>query len=175
MGPAFPLADMPAAPIDRLTLRNAFVVLGPAIIALGGSIGGGEWLVGPALFVKYGLVLLWVTTISTTLQTFLNLEMTRYTLVTGEPITIGFMRLAPGKAFWGWLFTIAGFVERAMPGWALACATAVAAMQLGRIPGLEDKPVVVFWGYFIFIGLGIMLSIGGKVEKILEHVHWVMC
>ena len=72
-------------------------MMGPAVIAFGGSIGGGEWLMGPALFVKYGLVLLWITTVSTTLQTFFNLEMTRYTLVTGEPITIGFMRLKPAS------------------------------------------------------------------------------
>jgi hypothetical protein len=173
-GPAFPVTDMPESRWGKMTRKQTFLMMGPAIIALGGSIGGGEWLIGPAMFVKYGLVLLWVTTISTTLQTFLNLEMTRYTLVTGEPITIGFMRLAPGKNFWGWLFTIAGFIERAMPGWALACATAVAAMQLGRIPALADKPVVIFWAYFIFIGLGVLISIGGKVEKTLEIVQWIM-
>ncbi|MDA8124390.1 MAG: Nramp family divalent metal transporter [Deltaproteobacteria bacterium] len=174
-GPLFPCTDMPESQWGKMTWKQTFKMMGPAVIALGGSIGGGEWLVGPALFVKYGLILLWITTISTTLQTFLNLEMVRYTLVTGEPITIGFMRLKPGKQFWGWLFTVAGFVERAMPGWALACATAVAAMQLGRIPGLEDKPLVIFWGYFIFIGLGILLAVGGRVEKILEIVHWLMC
>ncbi len=163
-GPAFAAVDMPESRWGKMTIKETFKMMGPAVIALGGSIGGGEWLIGPSLFVKYGLVLLWVTTVSTTLQTFLNLEMTRYTLVTGEPITIGFMRLAPGKAFWGWLFTIAGFIERAMPGWALACATAIAAMQLGKIPGLEDKPLVIFWGYFVFIGLGVLLSIGGKIE-----------
>ena len=174
-GPDFHVTDMPESQWGKMTLKQTFKMMGPAVIALGGSIGGGEWLVGPSLFVKYGLVLLWVTTVSTTLQTFLNLEMTRYTLATGEPITIGFMRLKPGKAFWGWLFTVAGFIERAMPGWALACATAVAAMQLGRIPGLADKPVVIFWGYFIFIGLGVLLAIGGKIEKTLEVVHWIMC
>ena len=113
-GPAFPVSDMPEAPIrDFRNLKALFAILGPAIIALGGSIGGGEWLVGPGLFVLYGLGLLWVTTVSTTLQTFLNLEMTRYTLVTGEPITLGFMRLPPGKAFWGILFSVIGFIERA--------------------------------------------------------------
>jgi hypothetical protein len=158
-----------------MTIKQTFLMMGPAVIALGGSIGGGEWLVGPSLFVKYGLVLLWVTTVSTTLQTFLNLEMTRYTIVTGEPITIGFMRLAPGKTFWGVVFTVAGFIERAMPGWALACATAIAAMQLTRIPGLQDKPLVIIWGYVVFIGLGVLISIGGKIEKTLEIVHWIMC
>jgi hypothetical protein len=107
-GPRFEVEDFPE-PLRDLTPKKLFAVLGPAVIALGGTIGGGEWLIGPSLFVKWGLALLWVTTVSALLQVFLNLEMTRYTLYTGEPVTVGFMRLAPGKAFWGWLFTIAGF------------------------------------------------------------------
>ncbi len=174
-GPAFTVTDMPESPMrEGLTAKGLFLMMGPAVIALGGSIGGGEWLVGPALFVKYGLVLLWITTVSTTLQTFLNLEMTRYTLYTGEPITLGFMRLSPGKPFWGGLFTIAGFVERAMPGWAIATATAIAAMQLGKIPGAADRPTVVFWGYVVFILCGVLVSIGGKIEKTLEIANWIM-
>jgi hypothetical protein len=174
-GPAFTVTDMPEAPMkDGYTAKGLFLMMGPAVIALGGSIGGGEWLVGPAMFVKYGLVLLWITTVSTTLQTFLNLEMTRYTLYTGEPITLGFMRLAPGKTFWGVTYTIAGFVERAMPGWAIATATAVAAIQLARIPGAADRPTVVFWGYVIFILCGVLVSIGGKIERTLEIANWIM-
>ena len=117
-GPNFEITDLPEPPRD-LNFKKLFAILGPAVIALGGTIGGGEWLVGPSLFVKWGLALLWITTISSLLQVFLNLEMTRYTLYTGEPITVGFMRLKPGKAFWGWLFTIVGFCERGLPGWIL--------------------------------------------------------
>jgi hypothetical protein len=173
-GPDFPVTDMPESPIKGMTFKKMFLMMGPAVIALGGSIGGGEWLVGPSLFVKYGLVLLWVTTVSTTLQTFLNLEMTRYTLATGEPITLGFMRLAPGKAFWGILFTIAGFLERGLPGWALAAATAVAAIQLGRLATATEQGTVVFWGFVILIVCGLLVSIGGKIEKTLEIANWVM-
>jgi hypothetical protein len=35
--------------------------VGPGVIVLGLSIGGGEVLLGPAAFVKYGLSLLWIT------------------------------------------------------------------------------------------------------------------
>ncbi|HMK51316.1 MAG TPA: Nramp family divalent metal transporter, partial [Thermodesulfobacteriota bacterium] len=145
-GPAYEVSDLPE-PVRDLTPRKLFAILGPAVIALGGTIGGGEWLVGPSLFVKWGLALLWITTISSTLQVFLNLEMIRYTLYTGEPITVGYMRLWPGKAFWGWFYTIIGFIERAMPGWAMGTATALAAAQLGRIPGGPDKGTVIIWTY----------------------------
>jgi hypothetical protein len=172
-GPAFPITDMPEPP-KILGPKQLFLVLGPAVIALGGSIGGGEWLVGPSLFVKWGLVLLWITTVSTTLQTFLNLEMARYTLYTGEPITLGFMRLSPGKSFWGWFFVILGFLERAMPGWAISTATAIAAFQLAKIPGAADQGLVVMWGYIVFILCAVLVSVGGKIERTLEIVNWVM-
>jgi len=172
-GPEFVISDLPDPPRD-LSAKKLFAILGPAVIAMGGTIGGGEWLVGPSLFVKYGLGLLWITTVSSLLQVFLNLEMSRYTLYTGEPITVGFMRLAPGKSFWGWLFTVIGFAERGLPGWALAAATAVAAFQLGKIPGGPEKHVVLVWGYIIFVACAVLVCIGRKIERTLEWANWIM-
>jgi hypothetical protein len=172
-GPPYEVSDMPEPPRD-LTPRKLFAILGPAVIALGGTIGGGEWLVGPSLFVKWGLALLWITTVSALLQTFLNLEMTRYTLYTGEPITVGFMRLKPGKAFWGWLFTLGGFAERGLPGWAMGTATALAAFQLGRLPGGPDKGTVIIWTYVIFASCVVLVSLGRTIERTLEWANWIM-
>jgi hypothetical protein len=172
-GPQFGVADMPEPPRD-LTPRKLFAILGPAVIALGGTIGGGEWLVGPSLFVKWGLALLWITTVSALLQVFLNLEMCRYTLYTGEPITVGFMRLKPGKAFWGWFFTIVGFLERAMPGWAMGTATALAAFQLGRIPGGPDRGTIIIWTYVILLSCVVLVSLGRTIERTLEWANWIM-
>lgn len=172
-GPQFEIEDFPE-PLRKLTPKKLFAILGPAVIALGGTIGGGEWLIGPSLFVKYGLALLWITTVSSLLQVFLNLEMVRYTMYTGEPITVGFMRLKPGKAFWGWLFTIIGFCERGLPGWALGTATAIAALQLGKIPGAADKWTVMPWGYVVFISCAVVMVFGRTIERTLEWANWAM-
>ena len=172
-GPDFEVADFPE-PLRDLTPKKLFAVLGPAVIALGGTIGGGEWLIGPSLFVKWGLGLLWITTVSALLQVFLNLEMTRYTLYTGEPITVGFMRLKPGKAFWGWLFTIVGFCERGLPGWALGAATAIAAFQLGKIPLAADKGLVTTWGIIVFVSCAVIICLGRTIERTLEWANWIM-
>jgi hypothetical protein len=172
-GPRFEVADLPE-PMRKLDARKLLAILGPGMIALGGAIGGGEWLIGPALFVKYGLALLWITTISAALQLFLNLEMCRYTLYTGEPITVGFMRLKPGKMFWGWFFSIAGFLERGLPGWALGTATAVVALQLGVIPGAGDRLTVVMWGYLVITLGAIILIFGKSAERTLEWANWIM-
>src|SRR5262247_34938 len=67
------VAELPAPPVAQgfRLLR----VIGPGAIILGASIGSGEWLIGPAAFVKYGMSLLWVTTVAVVLQTIFNTEL----------------------------------------------------------------------------------------------------
>lgn len=172
-GAEFTVEDLPKPP-SPLNARRLLAIMGPSIIALGGTLGSGEWLIGPSMFVKYGLALLWITTISTTLQTFLNIEMARYTLYTGEPITVGFMRLNPGSKFWGPFMSLLGILERGLPGWALAAATCLAALQLGKIPGTGDKSTVLVYGVIVFLSCVVFTSIGRKIERTLEIANWVM-
>ena len=80
------------------SFKNALKVIGPGAIMAATSIGGGEWLVGPAAAVKYGTQLFLIATVAIVLQVIFNLEAIRYTLYTGEPILAGIMRLKPG----GW-------------------------------------------------------------------------
>jgi hypothetical protein len=86
-------ADLPAAPAPKGL--GWLAAVGPGVIVLGVSIGSGEFLLGPAAFVRYGLSVLWVTTVAVFLQTVFNTEVMRYTLATGEPVFTGFMRTRP--------------------------------------------------------------------------------
>lgn len=97
--PDWTVSDLPAPP--AFNRRNLLKVIGPGAILLATSIGGGEWLVGPAAGVRFGTGVMWIATIAIGLQLIFNLEGIRYTLYTGEPIYAGFMRLKPGSAFWG--------------------------------------------------------------------------
>jgi hypothetical protein len=72
-------------------------VVGPGVIVLGASIGSGEFLLGPAVFVRHGLSLLWITAVAVFLQTIFNTELMRYTVATGEPVFSGFMRTWPSS------------------------------------------------------------------------------
>src|SRR5687767_9564483 len=74
------VADLPIAPNPKGLAWLGTV--GPGVIVLGASIGSGEFLLGPAAFVRYGLTLLWVVGIAALLQTFFNLELMRYTMAT---------------------------------------------------------------------------------------------
>src|SRR5690349_22700735 len=102
--PAWKAADLPAPPHPRGL--QWIGVVGPGVIVLGASIGSGEFLLGPAVFVKHGLSLLWVTTVAIVLQTLFNTEVMRYTLATGEPIFTGFMRTRPSSTAWAWFYSI---------------------------------------------------------------------
>ena len=71
-------------------------VIGPGVILLGSASGSGEWLIGPAAFVQYGLALLWVTTVAVFFQTVFNTELVRYTLYTCEPAVVRIETLKSG-------------------------------------------------------------------------------
>lgn len=170
--PPWGRATLPAPP--PFTLRNVLRTIGPGVIALGVAIGGGEWLLGPSVILKYGVALLWITTAAVLLQTVLNLEMARYTLYTGEPIVTGFMRTWPGPGVWGWTYSLMALLQYGWPGWALTSATATAALLLGRMPTGSDAPLVIFLGYATFGACLLIVSLGRKIERTLEYAMWAM-
>jgi hypothetical protein len=170
--PRWGVAPLPAPP--EFTVRNAFRTIGPGVIGLGVAIGSGEWLLGPSVIVAYGAALLWITTIAVLLQVMLNLEMARYTLYTGEPVMTGFMRTWPGPAFWGIVYTLLSFLQYGWPGWALASATATAALVLGGMPTDADAALVRTIGYATFGACFLITLVGRKVERTLELVMWLL-
>ncbi len=170
--PAWRVMDLPAPP--PYTFRNVMAIIGPGAILLGVSIGSGEWLLGPAAATNYGPAILWITTVSVILQVLLNMEMIRYTMYTGEPIYTGFMRTSPGPTFWGWFYSLLGWLQIGWPGWAASAATGIAAFALGRLPGAGDAGTVLMWGYVTFLLVIVLLFLGRKVERTLELAQWFM-
>lgn len=170
--PAWGVAELPPPP--PFTPRNALKTVGPGVIGLGIAIGSGEWLIGPAVVLKYGAALLWITSIAVFFQVILNQEMGRYTLYTGEPIFTGFMRTKPGAAFWGWTYGIFAFCQYGWPGWALASATATTALIFGRLPTADDSGTVIAIGYATFLLCFLIVTLGTKIERTLEYVMWTM-
>jgi hypothetical protein len=164
--PPWEIAEL--TPPPPYTFKNGVRIAGAGAIILGGAIGSGEWLIGPAVTAQFTAALLWVATVSILLQWVFNEEACRYTLYTGEPIFTGFMRTKPGAAFWGWFYSILGFIQLGWPGWAAAAATGVVAALIGGVPGPEHAGQVLFWGYVTFFASLVLLLLGRKVEQALE-------
>jgi hypothetical protein len=144
------------------------------VIVLGVSIGSGEFLLGPAAFVKYGLSLLWVVGVAALLQTLLNVELMRYTMATGEPIMTGFMRTRPHSTFWAWFYATFYFLQMGWPGWAGAAAGAVFFLFTKRLPGAGESGLVYAIGAGLFLLCGFVLMIGRRIERTLEILNWIM-
>jgi len=167
--PQWGTAELIDAP--RFTWRNWFAMIGPGLVAGGSAIGGGEWLMGPVVTARYGGGLLWLATLSIVFQTIYNVEISRYTLYTGEPIFTGKFRTLPGPMFWVFVYIALDF-GMIFPYLAASAATPLAAVLWGRMPEpgviAGDEAGLRFLSYCIFIGSFVPLIIGGKVYNSIK-------
>src|SRR5918993_5306092 len=170
--PRWTVADLPAPP--PFTLRNMFRVIGPGAIMAATSIGGGEWLVGPAAAVKYSSAIFLIATVAIVLQVFFNLEAIRYTLYTGEPIYGGIMRLKPGPRFWAAFYSILGFFQLGWPALAGSAAATLLGAWMGRMPGAPDQATQAWVATSLIVAVVLILSFGGTIERMLEYIAWTM-
>jgi hypothetical protein len=170
--PPWTAADLPAPPTPKGL--QWIGVVGPGVIVLGLSIGSGEFLLGPAVFVRYGFALLWVTVASVFLQTIFNTELMRYTVATGEPVFTGFMRTRPSSTFWAWTYSLLYLLQAGWPAWAANAAGAVFFLIYRRIAGLPDVSVVYLIGICTFLVSVAVLLVGRRIERTLEILNWVL-
>jgi hypothetical protein len=166
-------ADLPEPPMPRGL--SWIGVCGPGVIVLGLSIGSGEFLLGPAIFVKHGLSLLWVTLVAVFFQTVFNTEIMRYTVATGEPVVTGFMRTRPGKTFWAWFYAVLYFLQIGWPAWAATAAGAIFFLFAGRLAAPPaDATNIYLIGIVTFLACVGVLLVGKRIARTLEVLNWVL-
>ncbi len=170
--PAWEIADMPA-PLP-FSWRNAVHTIGPGAILLAGSIGGGEWIAGPMVAVKYGSSILWIATVGILLQMLFNLEGIRYTLYTGEPILTGILRLSPGPKLWAPFYIAIGVIQLAVPALALGCANVIFSAVNNEVPNSGDAMTLLGIAYGILLLTVFILLSGRSIERVLERISWIM-
>lgn len=170
--PAWNVGELDAPP--PFSFKNALRVIGPGAIMAATSIGGGEWLVGPAAAVKYSSQIFLIATAAIVLQVIFNLEAIRYTLYTGEPILAGIMRLAPGPRAWAGFYTVLGFLQLGWPALAGSAAATLLGAWIGRMPGPSEQPVHAWVATGLILGVVAILSFGGTIERMLERFAWIM-
>ena len=157
-------------PVPRpLGLSNLAGLIGPGIVMCGIQIGGGEWLFGPDVTAKYGGGLMWIATIAIVTQAFYNIECGRYALFCGEPVFTGFMRTAPGPAFWIGVTLILS-LSSLIPGLSTNAAVLVATLWLDRPPTDADSFLVNAIAYITLGVVVLPILIGGKIYNTLQIV-----
>jgi hypothetical protein len=152
--PAPGVRELPPAP----RLRR---LLGPSLILAGLSIGSGEFVLWPRLTAEWGFAVFWAAWVGVTIQFFLNMEIERFTLATGESAVTGFFRLS-----WllGPIFLVCGSVPWIWPGWATGAATLVTWELGGNVTWLAVGGLVA---------CGAILSLGPVVYRTVELIQTV--
>jgi hypothetical protein len=177
--PELEVADLPEPEevfgIRKIGARQLFMyVLGPSLIALGISIGSGEWLLGPQAVGQYGFVGVgWVILISALLQTFYNVEISRYVMATGEAPVVGWGRVPPGYLLWVPLSVFLVIFAFIAGGWAASAGQGVYALVHGEIaPSGAEEPRL--WAIGLLVLVFIITAAAKKISRSLELANWGM-
>src|ERR687889_2198099 len=145
--------DLPDAPLRYRKL------IGPGIIAAGVGLASGEFILFPYIASQVGLVFVWAALVGLVTQYFINLEIERYTLATGETALTGFSRY---WRHWGLVFAILAYFANLWPGWVTSSATLVTYLVGGSV-----VPIAI--GMLIVIGL--ILTLAPVVYVALEKAQ----
>jgi len=82
--------------------RQSFRYLGPGLILSAGIVGSGELIATTTLGAQAGFVLLWLVIFSTFVKVAVQVELARWTIVTGQPAIEGYNKVTPkfGRVSW---------------------------------------------------------------------------
>ena len=152
--PPMPYKDMP----EPLPLGK---VLGPSVILAGLGVGSGEYIIWPYMATTVGLGFLWAAVLSVTVQYFLNMEIERYTLATGETAVAGFVRFWKP---WGVLFCLFTILPNMWPGWGTSGVTIFSFLIGGG-----NVPLMTCG---LLVAAGIALTVSPVVYQTLERAQF---
>ncbi|MDQ3888923.1 MAG: Nramp family divalent metal transporter [Actinomycetota bacterium] len=157
----------------RIGLKETItLVVGPSLIALGLSIGSGEWLLGPQAIGENGwLGIGFVILLSILLQAFYNVEIGRYVLATGEVPSLGFGRFGPG-VFGTILAVLLFYLAFITGGWAAGAGDALFTAITGDPPGADDRTTSRWLAVLLMVVVFLITLLGRKISRTLELVNW---
>jgi hypothetical protein len=160
--------DLPEPPPLRKIL--ALILAGSAIINLGMGIGGGEWTTCPYAILTMGAGILWIGTMTILLQTLTSISAGRYTILTGEPLDVALLRIAPSGKFWAIIKVFMLVVCYMWMGLPALTGTILAAAWLGRIPGPGDSGVVALFSIVCLYVAAVLLLVGRRISEIVGRI-----
>ena len=156
--PAGQYRDLPEPPHWRK-------LVGPSILLLGLSLGSGEFVLWPYITYKFGFVVFWACMVGVLTQYFINMEIERWTLATGETAVTGFCRQWSG---WAGVFLVCNVVPWMWPGWASGAAT-ILTWEFGG-----DESTRVGYSIASLLVVGLALSLGPVVYRTVERIQTVL-
>ena len=137
----------PIKPLERAELpereRPILRMIGPGVVMAGLAIGSGELIMWPWITSVVGAQLLWAAAIGIFLQLWVNIEIGRWAVVTGESPFTGMARVIKLTVY---VFVFVVFVGKFLPGWARETGIALRDLIFG--PGHDSPPWM--WTAIVF-------------------------
>ncbi|MBI3994513.1 MAG: Nramp family divalent metal transporter, partial [Nitrospirae bacterium] len=160
------LAQLKPAALPRFP--RLWALWGPGLIWMALAQGSGELIWWPYVIAKYGLAFLFLLIPACLLQYPLNYEIGRYTLLTGESIFQGFIRLNRWFALLLWALMTLSFLW--FGAFASAGGTALAALTQFPV-GWTERGQTLFWAYGTMAVFFAAILFSRVVYRLIE---WVM-
>lgn len=133
-------------------------LIGPSFILLGLGLGSGELILWPHLTSKYGLGIIWGALVGITFQFFINMEIERYALITGESVFVGLARkLGRVSPLW--------FIFSTLIPWMWPGIVASSALVITHILGINYSPI---YPIILLLLIGMILTLGPVIYKTQE-------
>ena len=137
-------------------------IAGPGAILVGLSIGAGEIVIWPRIAAQYGGSMVWAAVLGVFLQLWINFEVGRWTITTGETVYTGYCRIWRGFAPLFILLTVVSWIA---PGWARTSGLALKALLIGPNGWGSDT----FWTVVTFAAVALILFGPKMVYKSVEN------
>lgn len=134
--------------------KASFRYLGPGLILSASIVGSGELIATTALGAEAGFVILWMVIFSTLVKVAVQVELARWTIVTGNPALTGFNKVPPklGRMSWVNILWIVLALSKFLQFGGIVGGVSVACSILLPIGGGPLSTVsVTIWTVFLVI------------------------
>ncbi len=161
----------PIEPLQQADLperaKAFWKMTGPGAVLVGLSLGAGEMVIWPLITAEYGASMIWAAVLGVFLQMWLNIEIGRWAIATGETPYTGFARMWKVYAYAFILLNIAGWL---LPGWARISGSALKALIFSPD---HDSPDWL-WTAITFAGVAAVLFGPKRIYAAVERTISVL-
>ncbi len=147
--------------------KSFWKMTGPGAVMVGLAIGSGEMVLWPWITAKFGAGMAWAAVLGIFIQMWINFEIGRWAIATGESAFTGFARVSRNFILF---FMAALFVLAWVPGWARATGVIIRYL----IFGLEERGADWQWTILVYAAVFVTLFGPKRIYATLERVVSVL-
>ncbi|MBW3599769.1 MAG: Nramp family divalent metal transporter [Planctomycetes bacterium] len=165
--PPLKYKDLP----EPIPLRR---MVGPSLILAGLALGSGEFILWPYITYKTQFVFFWACIVGVATQYVINMEISRWTLATGESAVTGFIRLSK---WFAWALLAFNLLPWIIPAWAKGAGQIVSWLIWGPQLDAEGDLVALYsapLAIFSLFACGVILTLGPVIYETIERVQMLL-